>query len=262
MYSRTLEARQSGPTTVDLFGYDSNIEITADPGCRRASIEVYTQATSGSTVEQIDALRLDESGGTVTLHLPESASGGMQINNFSGGSFSSVQIGGRGGGMITTSGGGVVMTGGGGVVMTGGGDADMMVNGQQIKVRGGRTWVNGVEVTQGGGSGEAPSDPPMPIHFRVLVPVGSGAIARTYNTNIKVADAAWVQLKTYNGDIRAVGISDESKLKTYNGTITVGAADGAKPTVRAETYNGDIKVLDDNVRLRPKTYNGDVKYPR
>lgn len=253
MYSRTLEARQSGPTTVDLFGYDSNIEITADPGCRRASIEVYTEASSGSTVEQIDALRLDESGGTVALHLPESASGGMQINNFSGGSFSSIQVGG--------SNRGIVMSGGG-MVTIGGGDADMTVNGQRIKVRGGRTWVNGVEVTQGGaGGGEAPSDPPMPIHFRVLVPVGSGAIARTYNTNIRVADAAWAQLKTYNGDIRAVGLSDESRLKTYNGTITVGAADGAHPAVKAETYNGDIKVLDDNVRLRPKTYNGDVKYP-
>lgn len=256
MYSRTLEPRQSGPTTVDLFGYDSNIEITVDPGCRRASIEAWTEASSGSTVKLIDDLRLDEINGKVSLQLPESSGGGTTVINSGGGMFisgnnySSVQVGRN------------ISMSGGGMVMTGGGDADMMVNGQQIKVRGGRTWVNGVEVTQSGAGGEAPSDPPMPIHFRVLLPVGSAAIARTYNTDIRVVDAAWVQLKTYNGNIRAVGISDESKLKTYNGDITVGAADGAKPTVRAETYNGDIKVLDDNVRLRPKTYNGDVKYPR
>lgn len=234
MYTRTFEASATGEATVDLYGYESNIEIIADPSCSRAYVEVSTDANSGPSVEAIDALP-DVRGNHLRVHLPKTAGGSGGVTIVSGGYSSS---------MISV-----------------GGNADMYVNGQHVQVRGGRTYVNGQDVTAAG-AGSAGGDPAMPIHFRAVVPYGSSAQAETYNGNIVTTDVATVQLKTYNGDVRATGLAGESKVKTYNGNVSVGAAADTRPEVRAETYNGDITALDDDVRLRPKTYNGDVRYPR
>jgi hypothetical protein len=252
MYSRTLEARHTGSVEIDLEGYDANIEITADPNCQRATVELYTDASTGTTVEAIDKLRLTETGRTVQLRLPEEAGGGVQVNSFGGGSYSSVSIG-RGNR-------GIVIGGSGGVIMTGG-NADMNVNGQRIQVRGGRTYVNGVLVN-GAGPGLDPGEPARPIHIRATVPAGSTGRAKTYNGSIATVDLPAVRLTSYNGNVQATGVTTDSRLKSYNGSLTVGARSGARPAVQAETYNGDIRALDDDVRLRPKTYNGQVRYPR
>jgi len=182
---------------------------------------------------------------------------------------------GGGSGTVVVSGGSVVI-GSGSVQFTSGrgrggfssvmsgvsGDSEMVVNGNRIVTRGGRTWVNGVEITEQTSKGGPAGDPPMPIHFRAVVPYGSTARAETYNGNIATTDVGQVNLKSYNGEVKATGLAAESKIKTYNGDVTVGAASGLRPEVKAETYNGDIRALDDDIRLRPKTYNGDVKYPR
>lgn len=251
MYSRILEARAAGAVHVDLEGYDSDITVVVDDGCRRAQVEAYADVNSGSTVEEIDKLSLRESGGSVELHLPESASGGtMVMNSFSDGGYSSVQIGSVGRGMSVI----------GNQVFTGGGDSDMVVNGQRIQVRGGKTYVNGVPVD--GGPAQPVGDPPATIHLRATVPPGSTVRVKTYNGNILSTGAGQVDLKSYNGNIYATGLSEDSKVKTYNGDISVGATPGSRPEVKAETYNGDIRVLDDDIRVRPKTYNGDVRHPR
>jgi hypothetical protein len=244
MYSRILEAQQTGPVGIDLEGYNSNIEITANPNCGAATVELCTDASSGPTVELIDKLRLTEHSGTVQLHLPAEAGGAVQIN-----SFGRVQV---------NSGSGTFIAGN--VVMTGR-SADVTVNGQRIQVRGGQTYVNGVLVN-GQGNGSDPGDPPSVIHIRATVPAGSTARVKTYNGNIDTIDLPGVRLKSYNGDVHATGLARDSRLKSYNGNLTVGAAAGARPAVEAETYSGDIRVLDDDVRLRPKTYNGKVRYPR
>jgi hypothetical protein len=249
MYTRTFEATSAGEAYVDLYGYDSNIEVVADSSCRRAYVEVYTAASSGSSVETIDALP-NVRGNELQVHLPKGAGGGGSVV-VSGGS---VVIG---GGSVSFSGRGFTS------MMSGvSGDSDMVVNGQRIQVRGGRTWVNGVEVTDQGGKAGPAGDPPMPIHFRAVVPYGSTTKAETYNGDIATTDVGEVHLKSYNGDVKATGLAATSKIKTYNGNVTVGAASGLRPEVRAETYNGDIRALDDDIRLRPKTYNGDVRYPR
>jgi hypothetical protein len=249
MFTRTFEATSGGSVELDLYGYDSNIEVVAEPGCSRGYVEVYTDASSGPSVEAIEALP-DVRGTNLRVHLPKGAGGG--------------------GGTVMVSGGSVVVGGvsvsfqgrGFSSFMSGGsGDSEMVVNGQRIVTRGGRTWVNDVEITGQGGDGPV-GDPPKPIHFRAVVPYGSSIEAETYNGDISVRDLPQVKLKSYNGNVQATGLAQESKIKTYNGDVTVGAADGQRPEVRAETYNGDITALDDDVRLRPKTYNGDVRYPR
>jgi hypothetical protein len=251
MHTRTFEATSSGEASVDLYGYDSNIEVVADPSCRKAYVEVYTEANSGSSVETIDALP-GVRGNDLRVHLPKGAGGsGSGSVIVSGGS---VVIG---SGNVTYSGRGFTS-----VMSGGGGDSDMVVNGNRIVTRGGRTWVNGVEITEQGQVAGPAGDPPMPIHFRAVVPYGSTAKAETYNGDIATADVGQVHLKSYSGDIRATGLAAESKIKTYKGDVTVGAASGQRPAVNAETYNGDIRALDDDIRLRPKTYNGDVRYPR
>lgn len=234
MYSRTFEATSGGEAAVDLYGYDSNIEISAEEDCFQAYVEVYTEASSGPSVEAIDALP-DVRGNNLRVHLPKGTGGGG-VTIVSGGGFTSSMI-------------------------SVGGSADMMVNGQRIQVRNGRTYVNGQEVGAGS-SGASGGDPALPIHFRAVVPYGSRAEAETYNGDITALDVAAVRLKTYNGNVKATGLAAESKVKTYSGNIAVGAASGLRPEVRAETYNGDITALDDDIRLRPKTYNGDVRYPR
>jgi hypothetical protein len=184
----------------------------------------------------IDRLVPRDAGGRFELRLPETGTGMVQVNHFAGG---------------------VVSTGHGGVVMTGTGD--VWVNGQHVVTRGGRTWVNGVEVTPG--SGGAPmGDPPMPAHVRAVVPPGSTVNAESYNGDLTTSGVAEVWLRTYDGAVTATGLARASTVTSYNGDVTVGAADGVRPVVRAETYNGDIVVLDDDVRVRPKTYNGDVRY--
>lgn len=251
MYSRILEARSAGATHLDLEGYDSNIEVVVDSGCRRAQVEAYADVNFGSTVEEIDKLALREAGGSVELHLPESAGGGMMMVSSFGSGYSSVQIGSVGRGMTVV----------GGTVYTGGGDGDVVVNGQRIQVRGGKTYVNGVLV-DGADDGAPIGDPPATIHLRATLPPGSTLRAKSYNGNVRSDGVGRVNLKTYNGNVRATGLTEDSKVKSYNGTVTVGSDGEARPAVMAETYNGDIQVLDDNVRVRPKTYNGDVRYPR
>lgn len=250
MHKRTFEATSDGAAHVDLRGHESTIEIAADPACKTAYVEVYTEANSGSSVEAIDALP-DVRGNDLQVHLPEGVGGGGSVVVSDGDIFvgrNSVRVQGRGFSSFMS-----------GV----GGDSDMTVNGQRIQIRNGRTWVNGVEVTnQGGGSGGPAGDPPMPIHFRAVVPYGSSAKAKTYNGRIATDGVSVVNLQSYNGSVVAKGIAGESRIKTYNGDVTVGAAQGQRPEVRVETYNGDIRVLDDNLRLRPKTYNGDIRYPR
>jgi hypothetical protein len=258
MYSRILEPRAAGPTRLDLKGYSSNIEVIADNDCRRAQIEVYTAASSGPTIKLIDELSLRESGSDVQLHLPEAAGGG-NITMVSGGGFSSVNVG----GMVISGGGSIVQTGRGGqtFVSTAGGDADMMVNGQRIQIRNGKTYVNGVEASGGGDAGD-PGEPMAIVHIRATVPAGSTVGAEAYDGDISANGVSQVRLKTYNGNIQATGLVADSWIKSYNGDVVVGAAAGQRPEVGVETYNGDIRVLDDDVRLRPKTYNGDVRYPR
>ncbi len=251
MYSRTFEATSNGEASVDLYGYGSNIEIVADPACRMARVEVYTEASSGPSVDVIDALP-GIRGNDLRVHLPEGAgsSGGMMVAGS--------------GNVVISSGGDVAFQGRGfsSFMSGGGGDSDMNVNGNRIRIRGGRTWVNGVEITDQGGGGEPAGDPPMPIHFRAVVPYGSAAVAETYNGDISVADVSQVALKSYSGDIKATGLAAESTVQTYSGDITIGAVGNLRPEVRAETYSGDIRVLDDNIRVRPKTYSGGVRYPR
>jgi hypothetical protein len=253
MYSRIIEARQGGPVEIDLKGHNCNVDVTVDPNCANARVELYTDATTGPTPELIDKLRLDESRGTVRLHLPEEAGGGsVQINSFGRG-YSSVMV---------NSGGGIFVGGDAhGVIMTGGGNADMTVNGQRIQVRGGKTYINGI-LADGAGNGAPAGDPPSVIHIRVTVPAGSTARVETYNGHVRSVGASAVWIKTYNGNVRATGLTTDSRIKSYNGNLAVGAGDGARPAVVAETYNGNIQALDDDVRLRPKTYNGDVPYPR
>jgi hypothetical protein len=247
MYTRTFEATHGGEVTLNLYGHDSHIEVEARADCLRARVEVYTEASSGPSVELIEALPAPD-GDSLRIHLPKGSGGGMTV--VSGGSVvfgsNSIQVN---GGDFTSSMVGVS------------GDASMIVSGQRIEVRGGRTFVNGKEVTETDEGGK-PVEPATPIHFRAVVPYGSRVRAETYNSNVVVTDVASVHLKSYNGNLRATGVAEESKLKTYNGDITVGAQRGLRPEVRAETYNGDITALDDDIRLRPKTYNGDVRYPR
>ncbi len=194
----------------------------------------------------LDALRPEDEGDYFTLHLPKGEGGGsVSINSV--------------GGMSFTSSGDIVMTGRGGLISTGGGDADMMVNGQRIQFRGGRTYVNGV-ATDGGNAGPV-TDPPSPVAFRAVLPVGSALVADTYNGNVTSHSVGKVRIKTYIGDIEATGLSRDSETQSYNGDITVGSDRQAKPTVSATTYNGDIRLLDEDMRARPQTRNGRVRYP-
>lgn len=244
-YSRILEPRASGPIEVNLEGYESNIDFVVDDGCRKAQIEVYADVNSGPTVELIDKLTLKESSGEVSLKLPESAGGGSTIVTSFGGTFTSV-------GSMSISRGRSVISGISG-------DADMTVNGQRIQIRGGKTYVNGKLVD---GDGEAGGDPPATVHLRAILPPGSIANGRSYNGDITATDVPKVRLRTYNGHLRATGLQEDSRLKSYNGNVAVGSASGRRPVVEAETYNGNIRALDDDLRLRPSTYNGNVLYPR
>jgi hypothetical protein len=190
VYSRTLEAQQPGPMDIDLEGYNSNIDVTAEDFCTRARVELYTDVSSGPTVELIDKLHLTEYTGTVKLHLPEEAGGGsVQINNFSGG------------GMFV----------GASVVVTGG-NADMVVNGQRIQVRGGQTYVNGLPI-DGAATGKKPGDPPSIIHIRATVPAGSTGRVKTYNGNVITVDLPGVRLTSYNGNVKATGLTQDSRLQ-------------------------------------------------
>jgi hypothetical protein len=252
MYTRTFEATSNGEASVDLYGYDSDIEVVADPSCRKAYVEVYTQADSGSSVEAIDALP-ETRGNDLRVRLPESAGRGGSVIVSDG----DIVIGNSGSMSFTSGRWGFTS------MMSGvGGDSDMVVNGNRIQVRGGRTWFNGVEVTAEGGQGGPAGDPPMPIHFRAVVPYGSYAKAETYSGNITTSNVPGVKLKTYKGDVTAIGLAQESWVETYKGDVTVGAVAGQRPQVYAETYKGNITALDDDVRLRPKTYKGEVRYPR
>lgn len=249
-YSRTLEARQSGAVQLVLDGYNSEIEVTCDPFAQRATVEVYTAASSGSTIESIDGLSLRESGGQVELLLPEGAGGGQTVVSS---------------GDVIVTGSGVVMSGGGSMVssFSGGrrGRSRVVVNGTEIIAEGGRTWVNGQEVTDKAGKSGPAADPPSPVHLRAVVPAGSSVRLRSYNGCLTSTGVTRVDMKSYNGDIRATGLTEDSTTKSYNGDIAVGALPGFRPQVRAETYNGDIRVLDDDIRVRPKTHNGDIRYP-
>lgn len=248
MHTRTFEATSGGPVSLDLYGYDSNIEITADPSCTRGYIEVYTQASSGPSVDAIEALP-GVRGGDLRVHLPKGAGAG-------GGVIVS-------GGSVVIDGGSVSFQGRGFSSHMGGvsGDSEMIVNGQRIVTRGGRTWVNGVEITDQG-SGEPAGDPPMPIHFRAVVPYGSHVKAETYGGNVLTRDVSQVSVKTYKGGVTATGLAEESWVETYKGDVVVSAASGLRPSVHVETYKGDITAMDDDIRLRPKTYKGRVSYPR
>lgn len=248
MYSRTLEARSSGPIEVSLEGHQSNIEFVVDNGCSRARVEAYTDVSSGPTVELIDSLSLSEGRDGVSLTLPEEAGGGMVVTSY-GNNFSSMSIG-----------GGVVVSGGN-IISTGRGSTDVTVNGQRIQIRGDKTYING-RLVDGNNDDSPAGDPPSVVHLRAVLPAGSVANGKTYNGNVTADNVGKVRLKTYNGNVRAVGLTEDSTLKSYNGDIIVGAASGSRPVVDADTYNGDIRALDDNLRLRPSTYNGDVRYPR
>jgi hypothetical protein len=228
---------------LDLSGYNSDIEVVSHAGISHASVDLITDATSGPTVDVLNSLRPRESGDLFELHLPKGADSGgsVQVNSFGGSSFSSVTVG-------------------GGMVMTGGGNADMMVNGQRIQVRGGRTYVNGVEVGTNAGSGSA-QDPPMPIRFRAELPPGSTLMADTYNGDVISTGVGRVHIKTYNGDVRATGVDADSGVESYNGDLTVGSTGQGRPTVSATTYNGDVRLLDEDMRVRPRTRNGNVIYP-
>ncbi len=251
MYSRILEPRAAGPIEVTLEGYESNIEFVVDDGCRKAQIEVYTDASSGPTVELIDKLSLRESSGEVSLKLPEEANGGGNVTMVTsygrGSSFSSMSVG----GMVIS---------GGNIISAGRGNADVTINGKRIQVRDGKTYVNGVLV-DGIDDGSPAGDPPSVVHLRAILPTGSVADGKTYNGDISATDVPKVRLKTYNGNAKATGLREDSRVKSYNGNITAGAMPGTRPVVDAETYNGDIRALDNNMRLRPSAYNGRVKYP-
>lgn len=249
MTTKTFQPRQSGPITVDLAGYNANITAVSEPGITHAQIELVTAATSGPTVDMLDNVRPNDEGDYFTLHLPKTETGGAvtQINSFGGSSI--------------VSSGDVVMTGRGGssFISTGGGDADMMVNGQRIQVRGGRTYVNGKPV-DGGDTGPV-TDPPMPVAFRAFLPPGSKLIADTYNGDVTSRGVGRVRVKTYNGDVEATGLSADSEVQSYNGDVTVGSDRQSRPTVHATTYNGDVRLLDEDMRARPRTRNGRVRYP-
>lgn len=248
MTTRTFQPRQAGPITVDLSGYSSNIDVVSDSTIGHARVELHTEAGSGPTIEMLDALKPADEGDYFTLHLPKDAGGGsVQINSF--------------GGSIVQSSGNVVMSSGrgGSFISTGGGDTDMMVNGQRIQVRGGRTYVNGVPV-DGGAAGPV-TDPPRPVHIRAFLPPGSKLVADTYNGNVNAKDVARVRIKTYNGDASATGLAADSEVQSYNGDVTVGSDGTGRPTVHATTYNGDVRLLDEDMRARPQTRNGRVRYP-
>lgn len=252
-YSRTLESRQNGPVTVVLYGYNANIDVTADPNINKTEVTAYTEARSGSTVELIDKLSLKEGGGRVELRLPKAADGG------------NVMI--SGSGVVISSGGGEVFQVGNGMTMSSsfggrGGRSRVVVNGNEIITDNGRTWVNGVEVTDQAKAGSPAGDPPMPVHLRVRVPAGSTAEAETYNGNISTVGVGEVDLESYNGDVSARGLTTNSRLTAYNGDLRAGGVAGHRPTVKMKTYNGDVRVLDDHLRAQPTTRNGDVIWPR
>lgn len=247
MTIRTFQPRATGPVTVDLAGYNANIDVVTDPTVDRARVELHTTAASGPTIDMLDKLRPQDEGDYFTLHLPKSAGGGVQITNFGGGS-------------VISTGGSVTMTSGrgGSFISTGGGDTDMVVNGQRIQVRGGRTFVNGVSVDPAAGP---VTEGPAPVHIRAVLPPGSKLIADTYNGNVSSVGVARVRIKTYNGDASATGLADDSEVQSYNGDVTVGSAGTGRPTVHATTYNGDVRLLDEYMRARPQTRNGRVRYP-
>jgi hypothetical protein len=249
MTVRTFQPRSAGPITVDLAGYNANIDVVTDPTVDRARVELHTTAASGPTIDMLDKLRPQDEGDYFTLHLPKSAGGGVQINNFGGRS-------------VISTGGSVTMTSGrgGSFISTGGGDTDMVVNGQRIQVRGGRTFVNGVPVNGGVAAGTV-SEGPAPVHIRAVLPPGSKLIADTYNGNVTSTGVTRVRIKTYNGDATATGLADDSEVQSYNGEVTVGSTGGGRPTVHATTYNGDVRLLDEDMRARPQTRNGRVRYP-
>jgi hypothetical protein len=259
--TRTFEPRHRGPITVDLYGYNSNMEVVSDKSITQAAIHLITEARNGPTIDMIDALRPRDTGDFYELRLPKNgpgmggnsitiSDGDVQVNSF--------------GGVFASNVTGMVMTGRSGFVSTGGGDVDMHVGGKHIQVRGGQTFINGRLATTEGEENLAPSDikdGPAPVHFRVELPPGSTLVGETYNGNITSTDVGKVQAETYNGDVRATGLAGDSQLRTYNGNITVGSDRVSRPTVTVKTYNGDITLLDEDMRVRPQTRNGNVRYP-
>lgn len=247
MYSRIFESRFEGGTVVSLAGSVSDIFAVSEPDCRRAVVKVFTEADSGPSIKIIDGLVAGGSHG-MEIEIPTTEI----VRRF-----------GRGG--IVLGSGNVVQIGNGGVQINtfrgraSSGESVFQFDGNTFKVRNGRTYVNGRDVTD-----EAPAleGAVTPIHFEVTLPPGSLLFANTQTGTVTTRQIDEVKITTQTGDVDALVLSVDSQIDTQTGAVRVSSRTGAKPRVVVRTQSGDITVLDDNVRLRPSTLSGRIRYPR
>jgi hypothetical protein len=92
------------------------------------------------------------------------------------------------------------------------------------------------------------------------VKIGSNSWNNQIDLDIEVPSGIDLRVEAYNdGDIFVSNIQGEVELKNYNGEIS---ADGVSGTAVAATYNGDIRIKFDKVTpdtpLSYNTYNGDI----
>lgn len=191
MTARTLTSPV--PVPVHFHASSRHAELNVVIGdVERATVTIETRDTTGPAHEAVQGAVLTQDRANLAAHVTDPDTG----------SINGVVVNGRGGVFIGGSNHGVVSSGNMSVVQSGG-----------------RTWINGVEVTNDGTKGSG--KPPAPITITAHLPAGSS-----------------VHLRTISGDIDQTGMAASAHADSTSGRIRIDAA----ATVEAESVSGRIEV--------------------
>lgn len=217
-----------GPVDLKIDAGVAEVRITASTtGTARVTVE--TNATGGPVYDAVRDTVIASDGRRLTVTMPKRASVPKGTVNISG---ESVNI--------------------------------RSFSGQSIIQAGGRTFVNGVEVTGPRVSDKititaaVPADTNIDVHTAVGDVVVDQAVGsahvRTDTGDMRVSRAASADLKAGVGDIH-LGYATTAELKSGTGDIKVEAAH----TLKASTSVGDIRIRDARGRAEARSGVGDIK---
>ncbi|GAA1376693.1 DUF4097 family beta strand repeat-containing protein [Streptomyces beijiangensis] len=252
---KSYTATNTGLIQLDLELGNGQINVTVDPKTIRAEVTVRTTATPGPITDVVNATRFTESGGHLTLVVPDAMTVG-------GSPASTVQIGGStfsfNSGVINTG----TMTG---VTVSNG---DVWVGGQQV-VAGGKV-VAATGTTLGCGTGAITVDVTLPTGSSLKVKTGNaetlvrgdleGLNFEARNGSLRADGVYSLDAEVHNGSVLVERVDGELEASARDGSITIGAYNGGRGSARA--HNGHITISATPAasgRLTARTHNGSIR---
>lgn len=220
MSTYTFRPLRQGAVTLHLATVASLIEVRGTT-TGHASVEVETDETDGPLIDYLERLRPEEDGdmfGLDLTNLPATIviNGGVQYGSHN------VQVNNFGGSVTAVGRGSVAVGSNYGVINTGSG---MSIGSPSLRVV-------------------------------ATVPFGSTGMLESVSGRISTKDVARVRANNVSGAVVSRGLVHGGRFTTVSGTVTVGAADGARPEVEVKTVSGDLIELDDRVVSRFRSISG------